>query len=113
MLRLILMLPILLILVIFALSNTATTTFGFWPTDLAVAAPLSVAVLVIAAVFFLLGALVAWVGTLVQLRRARRAEAEVRRLDQQLELLRPRPETLVVHAPARLPAGDALPLTHG
>jgi putative membrane protein len=113
MLRLILMLPVLLVLVIFALSNTAPATFGFWPTDLALEAPLSVAVLVIAAVFFVFGALIAWTGTLAQVRRARRAEAEVRRLQDQVDLLRPLPVDMVVHTPAPRPATDALTLTHG
>ncbi|MGI4975432.1 MAG: LapA family protein [Janthinobacterium lividum] len=111
MLRVILMLPVLLVLVIFALSNTASATFGFWPTDLALEAPLSVAVLVIAAVFFVAGAVIAWSGTLGQVRRARRAEAEVRRLEAQVELLRPRAPDMVVHTPA--PVSDALTLTHG
>ena len=111
MLRLILMLPVLLILVIFALSNTASATFGFWPTDLALEAPLSVAVLVIAAAFFVAGALIAWIGTLAQMRRARRAEADVRRLQEQVDLRRPRAPDIVVHTPA--PARDALTLTHG
>ncbi len=113
MLRLILMLPVLLVLVIFALSNTATATFGFWPTDLALEAPLSVAVLVIASVFFVVGALIAWAGTLGQVRRARRAEAEVRRLQEQVELLRPRVSDMVVHTPAPGPGPGALTLTHG
>ncbi len=69
------------------------------------------AVLVIAAVFFVAGALIAWVGTLAQVRRARRAEAEVRRLQEQVELLRPAVPDRVVHAPA--PAAGALTLTHG
>lgn len=117
MLRVILMLPVLLVLVIFALSNTASATFGFWPTDLALEAPLSVAVLVIAAVFFVAGALVAWAGTLGQVRRARRAEAEVRRLEAQVELLRPAVPDMVVHTPASAampsPAAGGLTLTHG
>ncbi len=113
MLRLILMLPVLLVLVIFALSNTAPATFGFWPTDLALEAPLSVAVLVIAAVFFLFGALIAWMSTLAQARRARRAEAEVRRLQAEVDLLRPHPVEVVVHTPAPAPATGALTLTHG
>ena len=113
MLRLILMLPVLLVLVIFALSNTAPATFGFWPTDLALEAPLSVAVLVIAGVFFVAGALVAWGGTMAQVRRARRAEAEVRRLQGQVELLRPQAPDMVVHTPAPAPVSGALTLTHG
>ncbi len=89
MLRLIFLAPFLIVLVVFALSNTASTTLGLWPTDLAVVTPLSVAVLVAAGLFFLLGALVTWFGTLGQARRARRAEAQVRLLEGQLAALRP------------------------
>ena len=110
MLRLIFLAPFLLILVVFALSNTASTSLGFWPTDLAVVAPLSVAVLVAAGLFFLLGALVTWFGTLGQARRARRAEARVRLLEGQLEALRPTPVPGLVPADPHAPlAWDALP----
>ena len=110
MLRLIFLAPFLLVLIVFALSNTAATTLGFWPTALAVVTPLSVAVLVAAALFFLLGALVTWFGTLAQARRARRAEARVRLLEGQIETLRPRPVAGMLpgdpHAPLEW---DALP----
>ncbi len=112
-LRLIFLLPFLLLLVVFALSNTANTTFGLWPTDLAVVAPLSVAVLAAAAVFFLLGALVTWFGTLGQVRRARRAEARVLALEGENAELRTRLPVVLPPGGAGVPVGapgwDALP----
>jgi lipopolysaccharide assembly protein A len=91
--RLIRLLPaavVLLVLVVFALSNRQVASFAFWPTDFALNAPLGIAVLVCAAVAFLAGALVAWVGTVVQRRRARRAEAQVRLLEAQVVELKAR-----------------------
>ncbi len=98
MLPLILSLPVLLVLVLFALSNQQTVRIGLWPTDFALQTPLSLAVLGLALVFFLGGTLVAWSGTLSARRRARRAEAAVRQLTNQVEALR-----------ARLPGTAALP----
>src|SRR5579875_1719155 len=91
--RLIRLLPaaiILLLLVIFALSNRGTATFAFWPTDFALNAPLGLAVLVCAAIAFLAGALVAWFGTFAARRRARRAEAQIRLLEAQVIELKAR-----------------------
>ncbi len=95
MLGLIFISPFLLLLVLFALSNESVVQIGLWPTDLSVQAPLSVAVLVISAVFFLLGAIVVGMGSLAQRRRARRAESKVRALEAEMSQLKLRltPET--------------------
>ncbi len=77
--------PFLLLLVVFALSNRSTVRLGMWPTDLSLDVPLSLAVLGAGAVFFVLGALVTWISTLSQRRRARRAESRVRLLERELE----------------------------
>jgi uncharacterized integral membrane protein len=84
MLRLIPALVIVLILVLFALSNRQDVTLGFWPTDYAVQAPLSVAILLGMAVAFFLGAALVWLDKLGLRGRARRAEAQVMRLQTQL-----------------------------
>ena len=84
MLRLIIALPFLIVLVLFALSNTQTVPIGFWPTDVTWQTPVSVAILAASAVFFLLGALVMWANALGQMRRARRAEAALRRVESEL-----------------------------
>jgi putative membrane protein len=90
MLRVIIGLPLLVILVVFALSNTDPVRLGIWPTDYTVQVPLSIAVLAAAAVAFLLGGLVVWMGELGQRRRARRAEDTVRVLEDRLEELKAR-----------------------
>jgi uncharacterized integral membrane protein len=90
MLRLILGLPLLVLVVVFALSNTEPVRLGLWPTDYTLQTPLSIAVLAGAAVAFLLGGLLVWVSQLGQRRRARRAEENVRVLEERLEELKAR-----------------------
>jgi len=90
MLRLIVGLPLLLLLVLFALSNVEPVRLGIWPTDYTLQTPLSVAVLAGAAVAFLLGGLLVWLNELGQRRRARRAEEHVRMLEERVEELKAR-----------------------
>jgi uncharacterized protein YqfA (UPF0365 family) len=45
-LRLLLLSPLLLLLVLFALSNTVIVPIGLWPTGIALQAPVSVAILI-------------------------------------------------------------------
>lgn len=82
--RLLIAAPFLLLLVLFALSNTGPVALGLWPTGLVLRLPLSLAVLAGMALAFLAGALLVWGETLRQRRRARRAEARVRLLEAQL-----------------------------
>ncbi len=89
-LRLIILLPIMLILVLFALSNVEPVQIGIWPTDYAIEVPLSIAVLVGAAVAFLLGGLLVWLGEFGLRRRARRAEERARVLQERLQELEAR-----------------------
>ena len=86
--RVLLAAPLLFILVLFALSNKQAVQLGLWPTDVRSTLPVSLAVLGIAGLFFLFGALVAWSGTLAERSRARRAEATVRQLRAQLAAVR-------------------------
>jgi uncharacterized integral membrane protein len=90
MLRLIIAAPLLLLLVLFALSNRAPVRLGIWPTDYTIEVPVSIAVLVGAAIAFLLGGLLVWINELGQRRRARRAEDNVRVLEQRLDELKAR-----------------------
>ncbi|GAC1341120.1 MAG: hypothetical protein NVSMB18_12600 [Acetobacteraceae bacterium] len=83
--------PLLLILVVFALSNKQPVRLGLWPTDIQIDVPVSLAVLAIAGVFFLVGALLTWGSALALRSRARRAEATVRQLEAQLAAARSRP----------------------
>ena len=85
MLRFVLLLPFLIVLVAFALSNQQTVTLGIWPTDVTIEAPLSIAVLIAAGVFFFLGALFVWFGSLSAKRRAARAESRAEWLATQLK----------------------------
>jgi len=94
MLRLIIGLPLVLLLALFALSNAEPVRIGIWPTDYSLETPLSIAVLAGAAIAFLLGGLLVWINELGQRRRARRAEDKVRVLEERVEELRaqlPRP----------------------
>lgn len=88
--RVLIAVPLLLLLVLFALSNTAPVRIGLWPTDFAIEVPLSLAVLAGMGAAFLLGGLIVWTSALAQRRRARRAEAEVRMLDEQVTELKAR-----------------------
>lgn len=104
MLRLIPALILVLILIVFSLSNRESVTLGFWPTDYSAVLPLSVAILVGMALAFLLGAAVVWLDHLGLGRRARRAEAEVRRLQAQLTQAEIRRQPPIMPAPAPLSA---------
>jgi putative membrane protein len=88
--RLLIALPFLLVLVVFALSNTVPVSLHLWPTDYALELPLSLAVLAAMAIAFMLGGAVVWLSELAQRRRARRAELAVRLLEAQVQELKAR-----------------------
>jgi uncharacterized integral membrane protein len=85
MLRFIVLLPFLIVLVAFALSNQQTVALGLWPTDFTVEAPVSIAVLIAAGVFFFLGALFVWFGSVAARTRAARAERRAASLEAELK----------------------------
>lgn len=91
MMRFLLAVPVLIVLVAFALSNQQVVRLGLWPTDILVDLPLSVTVLIAAGVFFIAGALMVWGGRLSVANRARRAERTIRQLEAQVQELRARP----------------------
>ena len=97
--RLLIALPLLVLLVLFALSNRAPVRLGLWPTDFALELPLSLAMIGGMGVAFLAGGLVVWVGGLSHRRRARRAEEAVRLLETQVQELRNRPPQPPMPAP--------------
>ena len=105
--RFLIAVPVLLLLVLFALSNKQMVQLGLWPTDISVEAPLSVAVLVGAGVFFVAGALMTWGGTLALRGRARRAEMAVTQLQAQLRAMKARPAP---PSPPIMPVRAALPM---
>jgi len=88
--RLLIGLPLLLVLVLFALSNTGPVRLQLWPTDYALELPLSLAVLGAMAIAFLAGGIVVWISELAQRRRARHAEQTVRLLEAQVQDLKAR-----------------------
>ena len=77
----------LIVLVSFVLSNGEQVTVGFWPTDARWDVPLAIALLITAAVSLIVGAVMMWISELRQRRRARHAEAAVRRLEAQVQEL--------------------------
>ena len=87
-LRLLIVIPLLLLLVLFALSNTAALRLGLWPTDYALELPTSVAILGAMAVAFLAGAFLVWVSELGRRRRTRQAEQAVKLLEEQVKALK-------------------------
>lgn len=88
--RLVLLSPLALLLVLFAVSNREPVALRLWPFDLEWDAPLSVAVLVISAMAFLLGAGIAWGTSLKHRRRAREMEATAKTLRAEIAELRSR-----------------------
>jgi len=92
--RLLIALPLLLLLVLFALSNREPVPLRFWPTDYSLVLPLSLAVVGGMAIAFLAGGSLVWVSALTQRRRARRAEQTVRLLEAQVQDLKARPPPL-------------------
>jgi lipopolysaccharide assembly protein A len=88
--RLLIGIPLLLVMVLFALSNRGPVTLGLWPTDFSLELPLSLAVLAAMAIAFFLGGALVWMSALSQRRRARRAEHEVRLLEAEVQSLKAR-----------------------
>jgi lipopolysaccharide assembly protein A len=88
--RLILLSPLLLLVILFALSNTGSVRLGLWPTDLLIEAPLSLLMLMAMGLAFLVGALSTWFVGLGARLRARRAEQAAIALRTELEALRAR-----------------------
>lgn len=82
--RLLIGIPLLTLIVMFALSNTQPVQLGLWPLDYRLELPLSVAVLAGMAIAFLAGGLIVWLGALGQRRQARDAAHTVRLLEAQI-----------------------------
>ena len=99
--RLLIALPLLLLLVLFTLSNRDPVRLGLWPTDYALVLPLSLAIIASMAAAFLAGGLLVWVSALAQRRRARHAEQMVRLLESQVQELKARPPQPLVKPPSR------------
>lgn len=84
MIRLLLLIPVLILIIAFALSNQAPVQLGLWPTGITTELPLSIAVLAIGAMCFVLGAAFTWAGRIAATARAIQAERTVAVLRAQL-----------------------------
>jgi uncharacterized integral membrane protein len=84
MIRFIIAFPVLIVLIVFALSNPQPVKLAFWPTDYFIQTPLSFAILIGAGGAFILGALFVWFPALGTRARANRAERAARRLEAQV-----------------------------
>ena len=87
-LRLLLIAPVLLVLVFFALSNPQPAHIAFWPFEAAYDVPLSLALLGAVGIGMLLGALMLWLALLLAHHRARRAERKASALQEQIRRAR-------------------------
>ena len=98
-LRLIVTIPPLLLLALFAGSNRGSVTLGLWPTDYSATLPLSLAILSASLLAFLCGGLVVWIGTLSRRRQLRRLEETVRLLEDRLNAMKAPNQVLPPPAP--------------
>lgn len=100
MFALILALPLLLVLVLFAVSNADPVSLHLWPFDLVWVVPLAGAVLGAALLAFLLGAVLAWGAGLRFRAQARQLRRANERLEAELTELRAQKAVPVANAPA-------------
>ena len=98
--RALLAIPLLVILVAFALSNPQPVRLGLWPTDIQLEVPLSIAILVAAFLFFLVGAFMTWTTAVAMRARAKSAERHVRLLESQVNAMRARTTAVPMLPPA-------------
>jgi uncharacterized integral membrane protein len=84
--------PLLILLTLFAVSNTRDVELRLWPFDVVWIASLGIAVLVIAAFAFLVGAGIAWAAGLPARRHAARIEQAAKLLEAELATYRAREE---------------------
>jgi uncharacterized integral membrane protein len=90
MLRWIVAIPLLLLMVMFALSNSEPVRLGLFPTDYSIEVPLSVAILIAMGIGFFLGGLRLWFTALYHRRVARQAQNSVRLLEARHQELKAR-----------------------
>jgi uncharacterized integral membrane protein len=112
MLRILLLLPFLVLLVVFALSNPQPVKLGIWPTDYSIEVPVSIAILTASGLFFFLGALFVWFGAIAARSRHRRAERRAATLEAELRN-HTAPAPITRGASARAAGTKALPALAG
>ncbi|MBR0658730.1 lipopolysaccharide assembly protein LapA domain-containing protein [Neoroseomonas oryzicola] len=97
--RLLLFIPLAALVVLFALSNRQPVELRLWPFDVTWTAPVSLAVLLPAAVAFLLGALIVWLADLPARRRGWSAQRRATALQSEIDR---------IHAAEKAAAADRL-----
>ena len=97
--RLLLFIPLAALVVLFALSNRQPVELRLWPFDVTWTAPVSLAVLLPAAVAFLLGALIVWLADLPARRRGWSAQRRATALQGEIDR---------IHAAEKAAAADRL-----
>lgn len=110
MLRLLVTLPFLLGLIVFSACNQ--DPIQMWFLDWGWKSSVGVLTLVAAAAFFLLGAVTVWFAELRQRGRARRAEQQVRTLEEQVAELRRQQAETYNPPPTAVPVSTVLPASH-
>ena len=108
--RLLLAVPVLIILVAFALSNRQVVQLGLWPTDILIDAPLSITILVASGLFFIVGALMTWGAGVMTASRARQAERTVRQLEAEVRALKAQPRSAQPRSAQPRSVGTAMAL---
>lgn len=84
------LLPVAVVVVVFAVSNRTPAAVDLWPLDLIIAPPLYVTVLGSAAAGFVIGGLIAWLSAGRTRSRARGLGHQVERAERELRHLRDR-----------------------
>ncbi|NMJ41052.1 LapA family protein [Roseomonas sp. JC162] len=97
--RLLLFIPLAALVVLFALSNRQPVELRLWPFDVTWTAPVSLAVLLPAAVAFLMGALIVWLADLPARRRGWSAQRRATALQSEIDR---------IHAAEKAAAADRL-----
>ena len=97
--RLLLFIPLAALVVLFALSNRQPVELRLWPFDVTWTAPVSLAVLLPAAVAFLLAALIVWLADLPARRRGWSAQRRATALQSEIDR---------IHAAEKAAAADRL-----
>jgi len=112
--RWLLFVPLLVLLALFALSNPQDAQLRLWPFDLTWVAPLGIAMLVLAGISFLFGALLVWTASFRLRRRAARLHQAARLLEGELAGYKAREEKARRDADmGRVPEADILPALPG
>jgi uncharacterized integral membrane protein len=84
----ILTLPLIVVVVIFAIANRESTTLDLWPFELSAQLPLFVILLACVVIGMVVGGVATWLSAAPVRRRARRARRQVAELERELGRLR-------------------------